>query len=273
MQRIATSLGELAIESHGSGPPVVLLHSGGHDRHDFDAVVPALAKRFRTIAVDLPGHGDSQMFESPALVSVQRICMAVGELLAKLSLPPAIFVGNSVGGSACLHLALEQPQRVRALVLVSTSGLVELSPLARAFCWLQGRHFVRRRLGMAFARHYLWRRSDEAVALLDRMARRRRDPAFIAMEAALWRSFGHEESHFGARASAIRCPTLLVWGKHDPVLRMRVEGARARALLPHAAWRELGCGHVPFVEDPKSFLDAIMPFVCEVVADETNARL
>jgi pimeloyl-ACP methyl ester carboxylesterase len=273
MQRIATSLGEIAVESHGSGPPLVLLHSGGHDRHDFDAVVPTLAKHFRTFAVDLPGHGASDMFRPPAIASAKGICAGVAELVAKLSLPPAIFIGNSVGGSACLHLALEQPEVVKALVLVSTSGLVELSPAVRAFCWLQGRAFVRRHLGMAFARRYLVRRTDEAAALLARMSERRKDAAFIAMEAALWSSFGREESHFGERASAVRCPAMLLWGRHDPVLRMRVEGKRARALLPHAAWRELECGHVPFVEDPKSFLEATMPFLLDAFASETSAPL
>ena len=84
MQRIATSFGDIAIESHGSGSPVVLLHSGGHDRHDFDAVVPTLAKRFRTIAVDLPGHGDSDRFTPPAHASARRICAAVAEVEGRL---------------------------------------------------------------------------------------------------------------------------------------------------------------------------------------------
>lgn len=272
MQRIATRVGEIAFESHGSGPPIVLLHSGGHDRHDFDAIVPALSKRFRTVLVDLPGHGDSAMFAPPGTACVRSICEGVAELVAKLSLPPAIFVGNSVGGSACLHVAIADPARVKGLVLVSTSGLVEVSPIVRAFCWLQGRPFVRRHLGMLFARSYLVRRSPEADALLARMAERRKDAAFIEMEAALWRSFAREESHFADAARAIRSPTLLVWGRHDPVLRMRVEGQRARALLPHAAWRELDCGHVPFVEHPQSFLEATMPFLRDVFASETSAR-
>lgn len=273
MLRIATSFGELAVDSQGSGPPIVLLHSGGHDRRDFDAVVPALAKRFRTLAVDLPGHGESAMFAPPRAASARAICAAVAELVAKLALPPAIFVGNSVGGSACFHLALQHPTRVKGLVLVSPSGVVEVSPVVRAFCWLQGRPFVRRHLGMAFARNYLTRRTPEAEALLARMKPRRNERAFIEMEAALWRSFGRKESHFGDDIRAIRCPTMLVWGRHDPVLRMAVEGKRARALLPHALWRELDCGHVPFVEDPQAFLDVTMPFLRDAFASETSAPL
>jgi 3-oxoadipate enol-lactonase len=54
---------------------------------------------------------------------------------------------------------------------------------------------------------------------------------------------------------------LIVWGKHDPVLRARVEGKMARHVLPNAGYVELGTGHVPFLEDPQAFLDVVLPFL------------
>lgn len=264
MQQLDTPSGRIAVETTGEGPPIVLLHSGGHDRHDFDAVVPALSARHRTIAIDLPGHGSSPAFDPPESTSAARLCEATEHALDALDLPPAVVVGNSVGGMAALRLAARRPERVRGLVLVSPSGFVAQTALVRAFCWVQGRAWVRRTLGMAFARHYLRVRSASTEALLARRAARRRDPAFVAMEAALWRSFALPSSDLAPLAPSIRCPTLVVWGRHDPVLRAHVEGIRVRSLLPHASWADLDAGHVPFAETPDAFLAAVEPFLARV---------
>src|SRR5712692_1836280 len=66
MQLIPTRVGRVAVNIVGDGPPLVLLHSVAHDHHDFDAIVPTLSTQFRTIAVDWPGHGESDMFDPPS---------------------------------------------------------------------------------------------------------------------------------------------------------------------------------------------------------------
>lgn len=264
VRTIETSFGTLIVELRGSGTPLVLLHSGGHDRRDFEAIVPALARRFQTVTVDLPGHGASSYRGPIEGLRASELCAATLELLEALELPPAILLGNSVGGMACLHVATQAPARVRALVLVSPSGLVEQTWLARAFCRLQGRVWVRRRFGLLLARAYLRTRGPEARALLSRIAASRNDPRHVAMEAALWRSFGEPDSDLSAAIDRVRCPVELVWGRHDPVLRARVEGARARALLPHARFHELDAGHVPYVEDPVAFLRVVEPLLAEL---------
>lgn len=268
---VPTRAGALAFQSFGRGPTLLLLHSGGHDRHDFDGVVPALAQRFRVVALDLPGHGDSAPVD-PTRFDVRVICEGVEDAARALDLSDAIVVGNSVGGTAALHLAMTMPERVRALVLISTSGLVDRTPLARAFCRIQGLVWVRRHLGMAFARHYVKVPTKTTDAILARMQARRTDPAFLAMEAALWRSFGQNESDLAALAARVTCPTALVWGARDPVLRARVEGARARRLLPHAEWIPMASGHLPHAEEPEAFLAAIEPFLARVSEPAAAAR-
>lgn len=261
MQTIDTRYGKLAIDIQGRGTPFVLLHSGGHDRHDFDAIVPTLRRRFQTVAIDLLGHGDSAHLADPTTTTAAKICEAVEDAVVALRLPPALVMGNSVGGMAALHLASHRPELVRGLMLVSPSGMIDRNAIVRVLCWVQGREWIRRHTGMAFARSYLLRRNEHTAALLARMTERRRDPRFIAMEAALWNSFGKDSSDYAERARSIRVPTAFVWGRRDPVVRARVEGARARALMPHASWIDIDSGHVPFVETPAAFLDAIDPFV------------
>jgi pimeloyl-ACP methyl ester carboxylesterase len=261
MQHVSTRAGAVAFESQGSGPPLVLLHSVGHDHHDFDDVVPELAKHFRTIAVDWPGHGASDMFDPPTSATTAGMCDALEDVVTALRLPPALLLGNSVGGTAALRLAARRPDRVRALVLVDNGGLAGRSALVRAFCWLQGREAVRRATGMAFARAYFKTRGPGVDRALARIAAARKRPGFVAMDAAMWRSFGAPESDLTDLAPDVTCPTLVVWGRRDPVLRAQVEGARTRALIPGAAYAELDTGHVPFVEDPRAFLDVVLPYL------------
>jgi pimeloyl-ACP methyl ester carboxylesterase len=262
MNLVSTRVGKVAVEVSGEGPPLVLLHGVAHDHHDYDAVIPGLSRAFRTIAVDWPGHGESDMCQPPRSATVGLLCDALEDVVAALDLPPAVLLGNSVGGTASVRLAARQPGRVRGLVLVDSGAFPGSSPLLRkAFCWVQGRELVRRTTGMAFARSYLKVEGTRTTDLLARLATARTRPGFIEMDAAMWRSFGTADGDLTELAPAVRCPTLVVWGKRDPVLRAKAEGTRTRQLLPHARYVELDTGHVPFVERPEAFLEVVLPFL------------
>jgi len=261
VERIRTRAGQVAVEVRGEGTPVVLLHSVAHDHHDWDAIVPTLARSFLTIAVDWPGHGRSDMFDPPEAASAERLFDTLEDVVRAMDLPPAVFVGNSIGGTASLRLALREPSRVRGLVMIDSAGLEPPTAFTRAACWLQGREVVRRWTGMAFARHYLHARNERVDALLERLRLARARPGFIEMDPAMWRDFPARFLGPGRESAASACPTLLVWGKHDPVLSAKVAGRRAREVLRHARYVELDTGHTPFVEDPAAFLDVLEPFL------------
>lgn len=263
MKLVDTRVGKVAVEINGAGPPLVLLHSVAHDHHDFDAVVPALSKHFQTIAVDWPGHGESDMFAPPESAHALGLFDALEDVVDALRLAPAVLLGNSVGGGAALRFAARKPRRVRGLVLVDSNGFTDTAAaLVRIACWIQGRELVRRWTGMAFARSYLKLPSKRVDAVLSRLEASRKRPGFIEMDAAMWRSFASPEVNgLSALARTVSAPTMIVWGKHDPVVRLRVEGKRARESMPNAAFVELDTGHAPFVEDPPAFLDAVLPFL------------
>jgi len=102
-----------ADDSGGDGPPLVLLHPGVGDSRIWDPVLAPLTARYRVIRYDARGFG-----QSPAPAAKFSL---LGDLVAVLDhygVRKAAFVGCSQGGGSALALALEQPGRVSALVLL-----------------------------------------------------------------------------------------------------------------------------------------------------------
>ena len=117
---VATSGARLSIMEAGLGPPVVALHGLGGTKGSFLPTVAALAGRFRVIAVDLPGFGDS---DKPigAAYDARFFAGAGIDLLNALSLDRVHLIGNSLGGRIALEIALRHPGRVGRLALLAPS--------------------------------------------------------------------------------------------------------------------------------------------------------
>src|SRR5258708_14811590 len=109
----------------GRGPALVLIHGMFGDHLDWEPVLEGLAERHRVIAVDLPGFGESLKPDIDYDVCV--FTLALAELLDRLGIERAVFAGNSFGGQIAMAFALEHPERVEKLVLITTGGLHEYS--------------------------------------------------------------------------------------------------------------------------------------------------
>jgi 3-oxoadipate enol-lactonase len=114
-------------------PALLLLHAAmGHAKRWYGAV-PALARHYHVVRLDLRGHGQSQVPPVNSLLTMERLVRDVRELLAKLGTGPVHIVGNSAGGYVAQNLAMQSPGLVRSLVLFgSTPGLKE----SQAHTWL-----------------------------------------------------------------------------------------------------------------------------------------
>lgn len=107
-------------EIHGRGKPVLLLHGGLGSIDMFaGAVLPQLAATRQVIAVDLQGHGRTPLGTRP--FSVQAMGDDMSTLVKQLGYGKVDVMGYSLGGGVALRMALQNPQRVERLVLVSTS--------------------------------------------------------------------------------------------------------------------------------------------------------
>lgn len=108
-------------------PAIVLLHGSPGGKHDFEQVLPELAKRYRVIVPDLPGFGASER-DVPDY-SFRAHARYVLELLDALHVDDAHVVGFSMGGGVALSMADLAPRRVRSITMLSAIGVQEMELL------------------------------------------------------------------------------------------------------------------------------------------------
>ncbi len=268
---VTLSTGAVHYREWGAGPALLLLHANPGDSRDFAAIVPALSQHHRVIALDWPGCGYSEVPSQPDEWDAMRYRSVLVEFLAALDLSRVALLGNSLGGNVAARLAIDEPQRVSALVLVSPGGFTPHNVVTRAFCRLQGSSWALS--PHRWASWYLRRRTDVTRAMLARAAGEQSRPDRLAVNRAVWRSFIRPEHDLRADAHRIPCPTLMVFGRDDPAIPARKDGREAKRCMPSAETVALPCGHAPFAECPDEFLAVVQPFLSGVAAEsEADAR-
>jgi pimeloyl-ACP methyl ester carboxylesterase len=259
MSFIQTRAGRVAYHELGSGPTVLLLHATLHDRHDYDPIVETLARRYRTIAVDWPGHGDSDAVTAALQPGAPLFADVLEDVVDGLGLSRVALIGNSVGGFAAARLAITRPELVAGLILVNTGGFVTLDPLSRVFCKVMSRPLVWRAAPL-FIRGYMKAQTDSDREITDRAIARAKTDEGVRTATGLWRSFTTPEHDLRDRAGELTAPTLIVWGKRDSVIPLKA-GRETHAAIGDSRLEILDTGHVVFSSDPQGFLAVAEPFL------------
>ena len=110
-------------EIHGEGEPLVLIHGGLTTIGEMQGWVEPLAKTWQVIAVEMQGHGRTADTDRP--ISFTTMGDDIAALLDHLTIPKADLVGHSFGGASAIRAAIQHPEKVRRLVVIS-------SPYARS---------------------------------------------------------------------------------------------------------------------------------------------
>jgi 3-oxoadipate enol-lactonase len=258
---IALDGGEVwADDSGGDGPPLVLLHPGIGDSRVWDPLLPALTADYRVIRYDARGYG-----RSPAPTTRFTLLADLIAVLDHLALDRTAVVGCSQGGGSALGLALAQPERVRALVL--------LCPGIPGYAWPDDPA-----VGAAFERAIpdgvdavaevmlgLWAaagRTDEVMEQLRSGAR-----AGLSNDA-----FEEEDPPVLDRLGEIAVPTSLMVGDADrPAL---IDSNRlAAARIPGCALIEVpGLDHLPPLRVPDLVLEQIRTTLSRPAGNAASSR-
>ncbi|MQA10761.1 MAG: alpha/beta fold hydrolase [Pseudonocardiaceae bacterium] len=242
------------MRSGGSGAPVVYLHGAG-DLGDWLPVHDRLASSYTVYRPDLPGFNHSQRWEQ--IDSTHDMAYAVLDILDALGLHQVRLIGSSLGGWVAADLATIEPDRVSHLVLVDPAGLrpdgghpVDMFAMSPTEILERTYHTpeLRERVRAAAAE----RESDPDAFLL--LLRNRAATAKLA-----WNPYFHDVKLPG-RLHRIRARTQIIWGSEDQLLPAEL-GQKFTTLIPHANLHLVPeCGHLPQIEQPDHFLDAVLPF-------------
>jgi abhydrolase domain-containing protein 6 len=254
----------------GEGPPLLLVHGLGGAAVNFTELAPLLARRRRVVIPDLPGHGRSLPLERvDGLTSYAEHVAAVAELEEMF---PAPVIGYSMGGVIALRLAVERPDDVPALALVSAAGIVSVTK--RAEIWLAATRAVRPAQVMTRFRGTFARRPR--LRWLPFGAWGAVDPPALSPESVLGFLEGpsqHTDVGAAGRAlltddprpdlDSVRCPVFLLWGARDRLVPLEDGFEYARRL--RAPIRTLpAAGHLLVGEQPRACAEILLEFLDRV---------
>jgi 3-oxoadipate enol-lactonase len=243
------------LDGNASAPVLMLSHSLGADLTMWDAQVAAFSGSIRVLRFDTRGHGGSPVV--PGGCNIAALAGDALGLLDRLGIARVHFCGLSLGGMIGIWLAAHAPERIDRLVLANTAAL--LGPPSN---W-DSRIAAVRAGGMAAIADTVisrWftpefsRREPQAVAKI-RTTILATPPEGYAACAAAVRDMDQRES-----LAAIRAPTLVIAGTHDPATPPALSHALADAIVG-ARYTELDAAHLSNVEAAGAFNAAVLDFL------------
>lgn len=233
----------------------MLVHGLGGSAESWLTTLDALADQLHLYALDLVGFGYS---DKPDLgYRIEDFVVCIRSFGEALDLRSFALVGFSLGGQIAATFAAAYPERVRRLVLIASAGIsTEYTAALRQYT-----HFAPTRAGTR-------KRLEALVANPRVITEELVDYAhMVAQLPGAERTFRKALTASGRAPRLtnllprITCPTLILWGQDDPIIP--VEYAHLfRAGIPHSQVQIFEhCGHVPYREQPASFLAALGAFL------------
>lgn len=263
---------ELNVEINGDelSPVIVFLHGFTGSTATWKEVTSHIAGRFRTVAVDLIGHGNSSIPEDTNRYSMEHQVEDLDSLFDKLSLDRFILVGYSMGGRVALAYTIKHPGRVASLILESASPGLKT----------QEERAARRDLDRKMAERILLEGMSsfvdfwENIPLFDSqkklpdvkrkaIRKERLGQSVIGLSNSLLGiGTGSQQSYWDILGS-INIPTLLITGKIDT--KFVKISREIKKSLPKARHLTIaGVGHAIHVEKPVLFATMIEEHVTEL---------
>jgi 3-oxoadipate enol-lactonase len=241
----------------GAGPAIFLFHSLLSDRASFDAIAPKVSQSFRVIVPELPGFGRSPAVGGGLAVVADRMAEAVKDGADGKA---AIVLGNGYGAFVALQMAIRHPGIASRLILADCGA---------AFSE-QGREAFRNMAAASKAKG-LAAITDVAMRRLFAPEFQERHPdlmqgrreAFLRTDPEVFRDACNALAELDLRPELgrVKIPVLVLVGEHDEATPPPMSRELA-ALLPNARLKIIaGCAHVPQLQSPGVFLDAIGDFL------------
>jgi esterase len=253
-------------------PPIVLLHGGHQSAHSWDLVSLHLAQRYRVLALDQRGHGDSEWARDVAY-SNQEMALDVAAFVAALGLDRVVLIGHSMGGRNAMLLTRANAAPLRALVVVDVGP--EVSERGRQV--IAG--FVRDNEEFDDLDHFVrnvqqydpYRSREHIERTVKYNMLQRADGKFVSKcdptprRLGLMRGQGPLENITLDDARAFRLPVLVVRGANSAILTADAAERLCDALPDGTLVTVPDCGHNVHGQNTKGFIAALTAFLATLV--------
>lgn len=240
---------DIYYEVHGSGPPVLLTHGYSSTSEMWQGQIEALSEHHKLVLWDMRGHGRSDYPDNPAAYSEAATVADMAALLDEVGASSAIVGGLSLGGYMSLAFYRAHPERVRALLIIDTGPGFKKDEAREA--WNKRAHET----GDRFEREGL---DVLKAASRERSGVSHRDASGLARAAR--GMLTQRDARVIESLPDIKVPSLVVVGADDTpflaasdYMAAKIPGA-AKVVIPAA-------GHAVNIDQPKAFIDAVLPFL------------
>ena len=276
----------VAYRDAGSGETLLLIHGMAGSSETWRAVIPQLAKKYRVIAPDMLGHGQSDKPRGD--YSLGAFAVWLRDLLDELGVTRATIVGQSLGGGVAMQFVYQHPDYCQRLVLISSGGLgpdvgwtlrllsapgAELIlPVIAPKPVLNVGNKLRSWLSAAGIQSP---RGAEIWSAYSSLSDSQTRHAFLRTLRSVVDYRGQAVSALNRLHLTSQLPTMAIWGDKDQIIPLDHAYA-AQAARPGSRLEVLaGVGHFPHVERPTDVVDLIDDFITttsEMTSEPVDTR-
>lgn len=262
----------IAYRDVGNGPALLLIHGMAGSSATWRAIIPQLSKKYRVIAPDLLGHGESAKPRGD--YSLGAFAVWLRDLLDELGVDRATVIGQSLGGGIAMQFAYQHRDYCQRLVLIGSGGLgPDLNPLLRILS-APGAELVLpvvapqpvlnlgNKLGSWLTKAGIQApRADQVWQAYSSLSDSQTRQAFLRTLRSVVDYRGQAVSAITKLHLTADLPTLLIWGDDDRIIPVSHAYAAHEALADSRLEVLEGVGHFPHAEAPTAVADMLENFI------------
>lgn len=256
---------KIHVIERGSGVTVLLIHGLGASLNEFEGLSKKLAENYKVVSFDLPGFGLSDVpeDENPDFQVIYSDFMHF--ILDKYASDSCYLIGNSMGGLIAWNTVLEEPTKIKKMVLLAPAGYDMEKIAKKNAAWVNTpitKFILAKGAPKSIAESNVkmcFYKDDEIDKDLFK-----RKYAFMNKEGNLdfLKKFAtYNKFTDTALIKTINCPTLVIWGDKDEIIPFE-HAAKFKRDLPNSqliVYKD--CGHVPQIEEAKKCTEDIQDFL------------
>ena len=271
-QYIEIDRNKIHIRKMGEGFPLLLIHGSFSSLHTWAGWQEHMANEFTTISIDLPGHGLTGT-NPTGRYDTDYNASLLWKLIDKLNYDSIAIAGNSMGGQVAYKMAIQNPDRVKKLILLNSSGASAKADTANfkdqnkfsVFSLIN--HPIFSKLMTSITPKFLFEMSLEQVYYDKSKIKEEKIQLYYDLmlhegnrEATLKRFKQRAPSEFDQLRN-LKAPTLILWGEHDSWIPVS-HAHRFDSIIPNSSLIIYDdAGHVPMEEIPVKTAEDVLEFL------------